>query len=132
MGMFDELRCAYPLPAEGANDLEYQTKDTPAQWLDRYEIDKDGNLFHEQYDTEDRSDPQATGFFALAGCQTRVNKRMVRVHDFTGEIRFYDCPGPDEWIEFSSYFINGQLQSVTLLQDTRRGIKGGQHVGKVD
>lgn len=127
MGMFDELRCAYPLPAEDANDLTYQTKDTPAQWLDRYEIDKDGNLLREQYDTEDCSGPEATGLSALAGCQTRVNKRIVRVHDFTGEIRFYACPGPGEWIAFSSYFINGKLQSVTLLQDTRRGIKGGQH-----
>lgn len=119
MGMFDELRCAYPLPADGANDLEYQTKDTPAQWIDRYEIDKEGNLLHEQYDTEDHSDPN-----------TRVNKRLVRVDDFTGEIRFYDMPAAGEWIEFSSYFIGGKLQSVTLIRDTRGGIthkSGDQH-----
>lgn len=121
MGMFDELRCEYPLPAEGANALEYQTKDTPAQWMDFYLIDKDGQLFHEEYDTEDRSDPGATGWKALAGCATRVNQRMVRDDDFTGEIRFYDIPGDGQWIEFSSYFIKGKLQSVTLLQDSRVG-----------
>lgn len=38
MGMFDDLRCHYPLPREGANALAYQTKDTPAQWMDLYEI----------------------------------------------------------------------------------------------
>jgi hypothetical protein len=30
MGMFDTLRCRYPLPDGFTGDLEYQTKDTPA------------------------------------------------------------------------------------------------------
>lgn len=55
MGMFDTLRCKYPLPVTGASDLVYQTKDTPAQWLDYYEIREDGTLWHEAYDTEDQS-----------------------------------------------------------------------------
>lgn len=117
MGMFDDLRCDYPLPAAGANALRYQTKDTPAQWCDLYVIDADGQLLHEQYDTEDRSDPNAEGLMRFAGCMTRVSKRLVPVTDFTGEIRFYggDC----DWVEFSSYFVGGKLQSVTLIEDTR-------------
>jgi hypothetical protein len=61
MGMFDDLRCEYPLPAEGANALSYQTKDTPAQWMELYIIGADGRLMHEEYDTEDHSDPNAEG-----------------------------------------------------------------------
>jgi hypothetical protein len=52
MGMFDYVKCHYPLPVKGAEDLIYQTKDTPSQWLDMYEIRADGTLWH-----EDRSDP---------------------------------------------------------------------------
>ena len=119
MGMYDQLRCEYPLPAPGANELDYQTKDTPAQWLDDYVIDKDGQLFHVEYDTEDHSDPNAEGIMRLVGSMTRVNERRVPVTDFTGEICFYDLTKEGEWIEFSSYFISGKLQSVTLLTDTR-------------
>ena len=34
MGMFDDIKCKYPLPVEGANALDYQTKDTDAQQPD--------------------------------------------------------------------------------------------------
>jgi len=119
MGMFDDLRCEYPLPVPGANDLSYQTKDTPAQWCDLYVIRKDGTLCHEQYDEEDHSDPNAEGFMRFVGSAARVNKRLVPVENFTGEIRFYDLPEPGEWIEFSSYFVAGKLQSVNLIKDTR-------------
>ena len=46
MGMYDELRCHYPLPVEGANARDYQTKDTPCQYLNHYEITTDGVLRH--------------------------------------------------------------------------------------
>lgn len=130
MGMYDDLRCDYPLPADGANALSYQTKDTPAQWCELYVIDKDGFLLHERYDVEDRSDPEAVGLMALAGCATRVNKRLVSVPEFTGEIRFYDLPDGGGWIEFSSYFIDGKLQSVTLLEDTRAARASGKGGGE--
>lgn len=48
MGMFDELRCEYPLPdgfpAEG---VWFQTQDTPAQYLHRYVVSSDGALVEE-------------------------------------------------------------------------------------
>ncbi len=52
MGMFDYLKCKYPLPDASDNDLEYQTKDTPAQFLDNYEIRADGSLWHLDYDID--------------------------------------------------------------------------------
>ncbi len=117
MGMFDDLRCHYPLPREGANDLAYQTKDTPAQWLDLYEIRADGSLWHEAYDIEDRSDPNATGLLALRGSMTRVNKRWEPVR-LTGEVRFYtDARG--SWVEFSAYFVDGQLRELVDISRER-------------
>ena len=126
MGMFDDLRCDYPLPAEGANALAYQTKDTPAQYMEQYVIREDGTLWGEEYDTEDQSDPNAEGLSRLIGCATRVNKRPVQVADFTGELRFYtfekdsfDDRDPGSWVEWSSYFVDGKLKEVHLISDTR-------------
>lgn len=136
MGMFDDIRCKYPLPVDGANALDYQTKDTPMQFLDLYEIQEDGTLWHETYDTEDHSEAakwqaanpgkelpeKLNGLASLCGCATRVNKRWESVPDFTGEIRFYthieDRQPYNEggWVEWSSYFVGGKLQQLHLVE----------------
>jgi len=117
MGVFDTLYCKYPLPIPGMNDREYQTKDTPAQYCDSYEIRENGTLWHHDHDTEDRSDPKATGIARIIGMATPVNFRWIAIN-FTGEIRFYNTIEPGGWIEFSSYFIAGKIQSVTLIEHT--------------
>lgn len=122
MGMFDYLRCEYPLPVDGANALEYRTKDTPAQYLDRYEIREDGTLWHEEYDMEDRSpsakwrrehpgEPLPGGLVGLygLGCATRVNERWHQVI-LTGEIRFGSAT-----LEWSAYFVKGRLNQLHLI-----------------
>lgn len=113
MGMFDYLKCKYPLPDAGANDLEYQTKDTPAQFLDHYEIRADGSLWHLAYDIEDKSDPHAEGFARWAGRISYVNERWEPV-PFTGEIRFYHYANETR-TEFSAYFVNGMLNLLTPI-----------------
>jgi hypothetical protein len=128
MGMFDYIKCNYPLPVKGANELEYQTKDTPAQFLDRYTIGKDGSLWHEEYDIEDHSDPKAEGLARVIGCMTRVRKRWNRVNGFTGEIRFYTFwddskinSGLGGWIEWSAYFKGSKLANLTLVKNQAAG-----------
>ena len=124
MGMFDEIRCLYPLPLEGANARTYQTKDTPAQFTDLYEIREDGTLWHEAYDLEDQSDPNATGIERIFGMCARVNERWEPV-DFTGEIRFYDFRASDPldsskdegWIEWSAYLEHGKVVRLNLIEN---------------
>ncbi len=116
MGMFDELTCKYPLPVVGLEGRVFQTKDTPSQSLDHYEIREDGSLWGAEYDIEDRSDPNATGLDSLIGCMTRVNERPVR-QDLTGEIRFYDFHKNFKgWVEFSAYFVNGMLKDLHTVE----------------
>lgn len=113
MGVFDYIRCKYPLPAKDMQDYPFQTKDTPdPMYLEQYEIREDGSLWFEDYDVEDRSDPNAEGLMRLRGMATRVNKRWKKMDQFTGEIVFY---GGDPWYEFSAYFVNGELQSLIQL-----------------
>ena len=148
MGMFDDIVCRYALPVEGlriSSGFVYQTKDTPAQFLDAYEIREDGTLWHEDYDVEDRSKASVwkrenpgkklpkhlRGIDGMVGCMSRTNKRWVRLNIFTGEIRFYSpysinssgratndigVDGQSGWIEFSAYFYNGLLKEIGLVE----------------
>jgi hypothetical protein len=143
MGMFDELKCHYPLPLAGANALDYQTKDTPAQFLDEYEIRADGTLWHEAYDIEDRSElgkwkrehpgqdppPDKTGIMSIAGLMTRVNKRWEQI-TLTGEIEFHtiysivdgklkNAIAKDRWLSWSAYFVDGKLNQIHLLENSQ-------------
>ncbi len=137
MGMFDEITCKYPLPVEGANGLNYQTKDTPAQFCEHYEIREDGTLWYRNHDTEDhseaakweRANPGQTApenLDRFIGCCTSINHRWEPCA-FTGEIRFYtlydtkdgkmvNADGNGGWIEWSAYFLKGQLQQVNLIE----------------
>ena len=126
MGMFDYLNCKYPLPAPEANGYEFQTKDTPTQMMDRYEIREDGSLWHQAYDTEDRGDPTKEGLERFIGCMTSVNHRWEPCA-ITGEIRFYDWRQGEtpDWIEFSAYFVNGKLKELHQLTPNPQLLEGG-------
>ena len=137
MGMFDEIKCRFPLPIDGANSLLYQTKDTPEQFCGLYEIREDGTLWHEEYDIEDQSEmgkwksnnpgieipEELKGLSSFIGCMTRVNQRWSRVMNFTGEVIFYTTLPPERsgWIEWSAYFENGQLIRMNLVNHRTEG-----------
>lgn len=126
MGMFDEIRCKFPLPVKGANDLLFQTKDTEPQMLDLFEIRADGTLWHQEYDVEDRSDPKAKGFARMCGCMTRVNKRWVRDRK-TQTICFYTYQGKNHegWIEFKAEFVRGRLfgNKIKVVENRKKARK---------
>jgi hypothetical protein len=115
MGMFDYIRSELALP-DDPPAIQWQTKDTPSQYMDVYEIRADGSLWVEEYDLEDCGDPKAEGVMRLRGCMTPVNKRWVPCK-LTGEIQFYGAEDSNwqRWWEFSSYFIDGQMQSITNI-----------------
>lgn len=123
MGMFDELKCEYPLGHPPSEGLTFQTKSMDCN-LDKYRIDKNGALWIERYDIEDRSDPNAKGVARLFGSLSRVNKREERLSDFSGEIDFYMSYGEKKssgfgecMVEFRAQFLSGQLQSVCITSD---------------
>lgn len=112
VGLFDYVRCHYPLPVDGANELEYQTKDMACSYMERYEIRADGTLWKERYDIEDRSDPKAEpgSLDSLFGCMTRVNERW-EAEPYTGAMEFYtDHAG--RWLEFSALFKDGRIAGL--------------------
>lgn len=131
MGLYDYVRCEMPLEQCPEWATEFQSKDTPAQYLDRYEIRADGTLWHELYDTEDRSEPNAAGLMAFRGSQTPVNKRWEHEDEFDGVIDFYtsnSCgccgglvqidPGTGDkfvCVEYRCVFVDGRVVKGPVL-----------------
>lgn len=104
MGMFDYLNF------RGNN---YQSKDTPNQWMANYEIREDGTLWVEESDGEWIKDENSL----LGGYIKESNHRWVQVENYTGEIRFYRHLDKEYkvWEEFSAYFVQGQLKHLVPI-----------------
>jgi hypothetical protein len=102
MGMFDEVRCLYPLPWPEAADFgrEWQSKDTPAQYLDLYEIREDGTLWHERHE----------------------DKTWVHVK-YTGEIEIHHMagspPGRYLWYSVRFWFRDGVVKDCVPAKTIR-------------
>ena len=110
MGMFDDITCDYKTdpPTKG---IAFQTKDTPAQYLDKYNIREDGTLWHEEYDIEDRSDQTAKDLLKMRGLFSKINKRWKQLF-LTGEIYFYDTE-----LAYSAYFVKGELKEIHFIEE---------------
>ncbi len=110
MGMFDNVRCDYPLPWPEAKGFgaEWQSYDTDAQYLDEYEIRADGTLWHHAYDVRWESDPKAP----LGMWMHRDNPRWEQVI-FTGEIGIHHMIGSSpvfDWYSVKFWFRDGVVR----------------------
>lgn len=119
MGMFDYLKCEYPISAPDTV-REWQTKDTPEQYLATYKIDAAGELWFHKVDRE-YVDNGKKGLEGLLGCMKVIGEEWIKQPDFRGEIRFYGnerIDGRDEhqkWWEYSALFDDGKLISMKPL-----------------
>ena len=127
MGLFDNVKFSYPLPIPQVQDQVFQTKDLDNQ-LDTYVVREDGSLWRVDYDTEDRSDPNATGLSALVGKLARVNPRQVPF-PYSGEVSVYgDYPVVDPnsqaraegVVELMAVFENGRLGQLIVEYPAHR------------
>jgi hypothetical protein len=120
MGMFDTVRCRFPLPHH--QEAEFQTKDLAylvlgEGWLggtmDEYEITEDGRLMRHLHEREWREDPDAL----LGGHSVSIRDWWEEVPDVHGDVRIYTSEGrPGQpgyrWIEFRVRFTNGRVQQI--------------------
>lgn len=148
MGLFDYLKCEYQLldlPQEiidkwaGSENIAFQTKDTPNQYLCLYKIDRNGILWEEVREREwvESKTPNAESLFDRMGHMKTISQTWVK-SNFNGSINFYesyDHPNfkeryddPDNkewqryeigWIEYQALFVDGQLIHLVLAENTK-------------
>lgn len=120
MGMFDYVTCEIPLPGVPDGHPGFQTKDTDAQYLERYTIKADGSLIHhavryEDTPLEERRFYDGTPEFkdsplAIVGMFRSVPTGDVAV-PFHGRLSFYDRIN-EEWFEFDCLYDRGSLLKI--------------------
>jgi hypothetical protein len=101
MGMFDTIRCEYPLPENSFQEESFQTKSLECL-LDEYTITKRGRLIlhmHRHY-------------------QTKTKDVDVEYH---GDLRFYTSVGERdegtyEWVEYKARFTEGKVQWIKRVE----------------
>ncbi len=126
MGMFDYLKVEYPLPltADQLARAEWQTKDTPSQFMDEYRLTADGRLIEPQIERftipederpyckgkrpEDRTDLDK--LFGMMGSRLLGEKDL----HWHGGVSFYDSID-DEWFEFHALFENGTVKAIVRV-----------------
>lgn len=132
MGLFDYIRCEYPLPDGFDGDLTYQTKDTPAYYMEHYTITAEGKLIHHSvtYETRPKAerpfpDAEEGSWRALAGSVRAVPAGSVEV-PFHGALNFYtsnigasgphgyatDDDEPGWYRDYVALFDRGQLIKI--------------------
>lgn len=121
MGMFDNIRCKYPLPWPEVQDDIWQTKDTEAQYLDQYEIREDGTLWHEA--SEIRVEKSADSVVGIK--MFRDNKRWEQEQP-TGEIEIHTSlesalePG-HAWYSVRFWFRDGVVKDAVFSKTEPKG-----------
>jgi len=115
MGLYDYIKCEYPLPDDGPQDALFQTKDTDANYMEAYRITTDGRLVHQtvRYETvppEVRPYPNADDWRGVVGCFRSVPTGDVTIH-YHGDIYFYESIG-GEWFEYVARFTEGKVSRI--------------------
>lgn len=120
VGMFDYVRCRYPLPHH--QDALFQTKGLLRMvdreegldgLLDNYEITKGGRLRRQRHKYKVVKTPRRFPSFQLKS----IKSWWTTVSDAHGDVLIYmieDTPGSRgyPWIEFRIRFTNGRVQDV--------------------
>lgn len=151
MSLFDYIKCEYLLPDlpqividnwKGADQIAFQTKDTPNQCMCPYKIDADGQLWRQDRTTQwvEPKDPNSESIFDRLGHSETLSTWWEK-EQFTGDISFYDSYhhaeyptyeplGSDKWkrfadgwIEYAAVFLRGQLVgdiAVTLNESPKK------------
>ena len=127
MGMFDSIKCNYPLPLPlevvdilpDLYDLEFQTKDLE-NLLDDYYLNEDGLLLWHKRKYEWKDDDSAF----LKGYMDVVEEEIIPT-DFHGVINFYcyetvhedesSDKAKDITIDYLAKFTNGKLENIEIL-----------------
>lgn len=119
MGMFDDLLIEGDFHPSVSAGSWWQTKSLGCE-MDKYKLDAEGQLWHEEYDIEDQSDPDAEGFGRLIGMLAQVNQRWVK-SSWTGELEFYKWAPDKGWTEGKAVIVRGHLDGdIAVIVDPLR------------
>jgi len=104
MGIFDTVRCEYPLPDPRDQDLEFQTKDLDPALL-HYTITRDGRLVRHAN---------------RGGWGSRLDRDIE--WPLHGDLRFYthEKSRDPNWIEYVARFTHGRVEWIRPFEEVKQ------------
>ena len=123
MGMFDYIVCEAELPdvPVSLEGVQFQTKDTPDQYLTVYTITKDGRLSWRPYEMvevpkHERTYPDApeNDFRSLIGSMRREERELEFIN-YDGSLEFVAAIDT-HWLVFRAQFTKGSLEKIEVLE----------------
>lgn len=127
MGMFDYIKCEYPVPDTEVQHHSFQTKDFN-NLMDTYTISNEGRLIYHKTKTVEvpkeerpywgKPEWDEDGLFSLIGSQRNIPVADIDM-DFHGILNFYTYIGDVNsdsdyvWYEYNAKFTEGQLVELT-------------------
>jgi hypothetical protein len=94
------------LPWPEVQNNVWQSKDTPAQYLDSYEIREDGTLWHREYDSRFEETTESP----LGFCVHQDNEHWAQ-EDYTGELEIHEALD-DAWYSVQFWFRDGVVKDA--------------------
>lgn len=126
MGMFDQIKCNYPLPNTPSviqNDT-FQTKDF-YNAMDDYVITSEGRLLHKKYNWEivpekerpyyGKSEWNKNPLFQMIGSLKRTDEEVVDI-EFHGILNMYTHVN-GMWYEYNIKFTDGNVVEIKRIYD---------------
>ncbi len=119
MGVYDEVRCKYPLPEgdEAAQDLVFQTKDFDNA-LQQYTITKQGRLIH--HETEWFMDEEVESMWGGPGLSAR--HRGDYDLDYHGDLNIYGGNVEPIEYDYTVRFTHGTVEWIKRVGDSEQPI----------
>jgi hypothetical protein len=153
MGLYDTIRCKFPLPVPDNVDLSefggksigelvsFQTKGL-GRGMSNYEIREDGTLWKEMYDIKYVDDPEyAKRYSSVFGsdmndCQRavrynqtwvpyNVHKDVIEIHELYSpyDNKYQNTAKFDYWMSYEVTFSNSVVLEIKLLKFEKRDIR---------
>lgn len=104
MGLFDTVKCEYPLPNPAHQDLKFQTKDLDC-WMGRYTITCDGKLVRHPH--SGGKGPERDIEWPIHG--------DIRIYDFEPE-------NEKELVEYTVRFTHGRVERIRRSDRSERWV----------
>ena len=120
MGMYDSIKCYYPLPYKfkvEQSTIEFQTKDLENFMAD-YEISKKGYLYLIESKSRLLSKRELKKYEGqiFHPIMTSWNTGKKIRQNYHGILNFYTSFGEHdglfEWVEFNAYFVYGKIDKI--------------------
>jgi len=121
MGMFDYVKCDYPLPDPEAQGMSFQSKCFDCE-MHEYTITKEGRLIHHDFETEmtpedelpeENKNAEEGSIFKLWGImRTKPGSERDVDMNYHGWFNFYEYTSDHKWYEYNAKFTDGKIVSV--------------------